>query len=200
VEIGCIVEGDGERDALPVLLRRVIRDFDPALDVRILRPYRLPKGQFRKQGALRDAIQLVVGQLTPPRALLVLIDADDDCPAVLGPGLLAWVQSARPDVPSAVVVANREYEAWFLAAAESLRGHRGLAGDLSPPPAPETISGAKEWLTRHMPTGQPYAPVRHQASFSAVMDLQLARQRAPSFDKLSRDIRRLMKELRAIKV
>ncbi len=31
-----------------------------------------------------------------------------------------------------MVLANREYEAWFLAVAPSLAGHRGLALDLAP--------------------------------------------------------------------
>jgi hypothetical protein len=48
-----------------------------------------------------------------------------------------------------------------------------------------------------MPSDGRYNPIRHQAAFSATMDLALARQRAPSFDKLCRDIRRLVDAMRA---
>lgn len=130
-----------------------------------------------------------------PGGVLVLVDADDDCPALLGPQLVSFAHRARPDIPISVVVANREYEAWFLASAESLRGHRGLAADLSPPADPEAVSGAKEWLRDRMSRAAPYQPTLHQASFSDAMDLALAR-RASSFDKLWRDIERLVGVLR----
>jgi Domain of unknown function (DUF4276) len=196
VEIGCIVEGDGEENAVPILLRRIIAEIDPALHVRVHRPFRRPKGQLTKQEQLTRAVDLMARQMTVPRAVLVLMDADDDCPAQLGPRLLGWAQSARHDGPIAVVVANREYESWFVAAADSLRGYRGLPDDLSPPGDPEAIAAAKEWLSRHMPRGEPYSPTAHQASFSHVMSLEEARQ-APSFDKLCREVRRLVQALRA---
>jgi hypothetical protein len=96
----------------------------------------------------------------------------------------------------AVALAKCEFEAWFLAAAESLQGHRGLRPDLKPPADPESVQDAKIWLTRHMQRGQPYSPTAHQASFSATMDLELARQRSSSFDKLCRDVRRLVDAMR----
>lgn len=196
MEIGCIIEGDGERDALPILLRRVIQAIDPAHYVQFPRPFRRPRGQLKRQHRITEAVDFVRRTLTPPCAILILLDADDDCPAELGPQILAWASAAHGGVPMSVVVANREYEAWFLAAAETLRGHRGLSQDLSSPPNPEGISGAKEWLALHMPRGQPYSPTPHQASFSALMDLEMARRRAPSFDKLCRDVRRLVDALR----
>ena len=123
-------------------------------------------------------------------AVLVLIDADDDCPAKLGPSLLRRLRGRLPDRPSAVVLAKREFEAWFLAAARSLRGCRGLAQDLGPPAHPEEIRGAKEWLARRM--GR-YRPTLDQPALAAVMDLEEAR-RAPSFDKLWRDLERIFGE------
>ncbi|HZO24818.1 MAG TPA: DUF4276 family protein [Chloroflexota bacterium] len=197
MELGCIIEGDGERDALPILLRRVIQEIDPALYVRVLRPIRRPRGQLNSQQQITEAVDLALRTLTPPCAVLILIDADDNCPAELGPRILGWARSGGSDLPIAVVLANREYEAWFLAAAESLRGLRGVQHDIVAPPDPETIAGAKEWLTERMSRRQSYKPTSHQASFSAVFDLELARRRAPSFDKLCRDVRRLMDAMRA---
>ena len=195
MHIACIVEGEGEKQALPVLLRRIIAEIDPSIYVQVTAHW-LPKDKQKQQTLLHNFIDLTVRRITRPGAILILLDADDDCPAELGPRLLSWARAARSDVPIAVTVANREYEAWFLASAESLRGHRGLAADFSPPADPEAIRGAKERLSEHMPAGEPYAPTVHQASFSQMIDPEAAR-RAPSFAKLCRDIRRLVAELQA---
>jgi hypothetical protein len=95
----------------------------------------------------------------------------------------------------AVVLAMKEYEAWFIAAAESLRGQCGLPPDLVGDPNPESIRGAKEWLSRHMPGNRRYAETTDQATLTSVFDMQAAR-RAGSFDKCYREIVRLLTALR----
>jgi hypothetical protein len=197
VEIACIVEGEGEEEALPLLLRRIIAETDPSLAwaIRMPAPIRRNRGFLTRQEQLSRVVDLAARQLSHPGSIFVLIDADDDCPASLGPDLLRWATAARSDTLISVVLAKAEYEAWFLAAAESMRCHRGLPVDLEPPPDPEGIRGAKEWLSRHMPAGRPYTPTSHQASFSEKMNLEQAR-RAPSFDKLCRDVRRLVEAMR----
>lgn len=131
----------------------------------------------------------------PRHAILILMDSDDDCPAEIGPELRRRACEARPDVPIAVVLANTEYEAWFLAAAESLANTRGLMAHLTAPPDPEAIRDAKGWLSAHMTMRErKYSPTQDQASFSAVMDLDLARRRSRSFQKLWQEVARLMTE------
>lgn len=115
------------------------------------------------------------------------------CPAQLGPLLLERVRSARRDIPSAVVLATHEFEAWFLAALESLRGTSGMLDTAVSPPNPEGIRGAKEWLTRHMSPRQRYSEVLHQPAFAAGLDMSAAK-RADSFEKLYRDVARLLVE------
>jgi len=194
VQIACIVEGKGEEQAPPVLIRRIIAELNPPIYPHVFTAVRWPKSRLVQQHHLVEAIGLAVQQAEYPSAVLVLLDADDHCPATLGPQLLGWARAARSDIPIAVTVANREYEAWFLASAESLRGHHGLATDFSPPVEPEAVRGAKERLSSGMP--RPYNPTRDQASFSQMIDLEAAR-RAPSFAKLCRDVRRLVEELQA---
>jgi hypothetical protein len=94
-----------------------------------------------------------------------------------------------------LVLANREYEAWFIAAAESLRGRRGLAADLTGNPDPEGIRGAKEWLSDRMPRNRPFNPIIDQPALTSVFDMQAAR-RVDSFDKCHREIVRLLTVLR----
>jgi hypothetical protein len=94
-----------------------------------------------------------------------LLDADDDCPRDLAADLKARCYVAHPDVLISIVIAKKEYEAWFLAAARSLAGKRGLREQLDAPDDPESVRGAKEWLTARMPSDQSYSPTRHQAAY-----------------------------------
>lgn len=65
------------------------------------------------------------------------------------------------------------------------------------PDNPETIRGAKEWLRRHMQTGETYSVTRDQPALAALFDLEQARQ-ADSFDKCYREIVRLLEELQTV--
>ena len=127
-------------------------------------------------------------------AIFILLDGDDDCPAQLGPELLSRALQARSDLPIAVVLAKYEFEAWFLAAAKSLRGQRGLKNNLQPPNNPEGIRGAKEWLSQRREGTGTYSPTVDQPGLTARFDLAQARH-ADSFDKCYRDIARLLNEL-----
>ena len=93
------------------------------------------------------------------------------------------------------MLAKHEFEAWFLAAAESLRGQRGLVDDIHAPNDPEAIRGAKEWLSQRMEDHRTYRETQDQPALAARFDIEQARQ-ADSFDKCYRDIARLLDELR----
>jgi hypothetical protein len=195
LRIGCVVEGHGEVESVPALIRRVGQELDPGLAITIPHPVRATKSKLLKAGELERAAQLAALNAGENGGLLILLDSDDDCPATLGPDLLARVRAARGDLPSAVVLAKTEFESWFLASAQSLRGCRGLPDDLEPPDQPEEIRGAKEWLSHHIPGGA-YAPTVDQASLMYALDFTLAR-RAASFDKCYREIVLLLEVLRA---
>ncbi|MGE5645530.1 MAG: DUF4276 family protein [Acidobacteriota bacterium] len=197
VQIGFVVEGHGETESVPCLLRRIAQAFDPSLEVVIPRPIRVTKSRLLQPGELERKAQMAALNTGNRGGILVVLDSDDDCPAQLGPQLLRRVRSARCDLPSAVVLAQKEFESWFIAAAESLRGKRGLPTDLESPEQPEQIAGAKEWLTKRIAHGRVYAPTVDQASLTSALDLKLAR-RAASFDKCYRDVIRLLEELRSL--
>lgn len=73
------------------------------------------------------------------------------------------------------------------------RRARGIDDGTLPPDAPEEIRDAKGWLTQHMALGRSYREVRDQAALTARMDLQQARLRAPSFDKMWRAVENLLR-------
>lgn len=196
--LGCVVEGHGDVEAVPVLLRRVLSEMDASLSPRIARPIRTPRYKLVKEEEIERAVTLAAAAAGNPCAVLVLVDAEDDCPATLAPRLLERARARLKHIPVAVVVVKFEFEAWFLAAAESLRGNRGLKRDLESPSDPEGVRGAKEWLERHMEEGRRYSETIDQAPLAAQMDLSLARRRSSSFDKLWRELDRLLREVSSL--
>lgn len=88
-----------------------------------------------------------------------------------------------PDLPCAVVMARREYEAWFLTAIESLQV------GASYPENPELKRDAKGALRGFLPT---YKPTTQQTALSARFDMGMAYRRASSFRKLVRELCRIL--------
>ncbi|MBI3687069.1 MAG: DUF4276 family protein [Actinobacteria bacterium] len=190
VTIATVVEGHGEVAALPVLLRRMAAEIAPTLWVEVPLPYRVGRQAVIRPGGLERVLGAVAEQAGA--GVVVLLDADDDCPATLGPELAQRARRARPDLPVAPILANREFEAWFLAAAPSLGGHRGLAADLDRPAEAERPRDCKGWLSAHRTDGRAYKPVSDQAALAAVFDLSMARAHSRSFDKLWRTLAELL--------
>jgi len=158
---------------------------------------RVAASRLRKDGELERQVERAAREMGTRGGILILVDCDWDggCPAREGPALLERARLARGDMLTSVVLARKEFEAWFIAAAESLRGECGLAQDLAADPSPENIRGAKEWLSRHMPQNRRYVETTDQAALTSVFDMQAAR-RADSFDKCYREIVRLLTVLK----
>jgi hypothetical protein len=123
-----VVEGDGDKAAAPLLLRRVLYkygryDIDVGQPVKAGNCSKLEK-EFEK--FLRHA-------QGKPRcgAILVLLDSDDDCPKDLAARLATRCNQAGVGKPVAVVCATREYEAWFLASLETIKGSAEISESAS---------------------------------------------------------------------
>ncbi|XXY46340.1 DUF4276 family protein [Sorangium sp. So ce269] len=181
----CIVEGKGEVAAIPNLCTRILRQH--LLDTAWMvdqEPIRRPRGKLvdaTVRGPLRrchaDELRRAVMLARQSRradAVLVLCDADDDCPATWGPDAARAIQVL---MPGDAVMAVREYETWLLLnfTEDELR----QAGA----PMPESKRGAKEVLRRLVPG---YLPTMHQLSETRRIDIALVRRRSDSLDKLVR--------------
>ena len=188
MRIVTIVEGHGEVEAVPILIRRIVASVAPGVVVDLPRPIRVKRNRLLRENELERTIELAARQASDNGRILILLDADDDCPAHLAPEILQRAVLARTDCRICVVLAKTEYEAWFLAAATSVAGRRGVRQDVTAPRDPEQIRDAKGWLSRQMTAGHSYRETLDQPALSAVFDLQSAR-RAPSFDKMWRDVR-----------
>jgi hypothetical protein len=177
-----IVEGHGEMEAVPVLLRRLLAEAQ-CFDVEVSQPMRRTQSQLRGEQSIQAAVRVAL--LQPDcRAILILFDCEDGCPVDIAAQVRAWARAAAGSVPCEVVVAHREYETWFLAALESLRGQRGIKPDAIAPAFPESRRDAKAWLEEFMPDGCAYSETQDQPALSARFDLAVAFGRNRSFRKL----------------
>jgi hypothetical protein len=188
-----IGEGHGEVPAVPILFRRVIAELNPGVAIEPARPIRRPRATLLKEGGLEDAVKLAVLAMGESGAILVLLDSEGDCPAELAPALLARAQNARPDKQISLVLAHQEFEAWFLAAASSLRGGHCLSEEIRDHDNPESVHGCKEWLEGWMPENRKYSETIDQPALAATFDLRLARK-AFSFDKFYREVEQICRQ------
>lgn len=177
-----IVEGHGQVSAVPVLLRR-LRDESRVFEVDVNRPLRRKRSELVLESGVRQSVRLALLQ-DRCGAILILFDADDDCPKELAPQVLKWACSEAGSIPVAVVVANREYEAWFLGALESLRGRRSISDIAVSPNQPETSRDAKGKLEEWMPRSTSYSETVDQVALSALFDMGAAHRTCRSFRKM----------------
>ncbi|MGF1547352.1 MAG: DUF4276 family protein [Thiotrichales bacterium] len=179
-----IVEGQGEVQALPALLHRLAQRVDPASTIRVNPPIRVKSGSFLNDAAyFQRQIALAAAKAAQSQGhVLILLDCDDACPATLGPDLLRRACAVRGNIKMRVILAYREYETWFLTAADSLRGRAGLLHELTAPTEPERHRDAKGWLSERM-THRRYDPIIHQLEFTRAFDIEQALANA-SFRRL----------------
>lgn len=78
--VASIVEGHGEVEAVPVLIRRVAGVVAPGLCLRVPRPIRVKRDEVLRPEKLGRAVELAARQAGRNGAIFLLIDADDDCP------------------------------------------------------------------------------------------------------------------------
>ena len=193
----CVVEGHGEADAVPVLCHRILKKLlHPPADWHIeAGTVRMPRSKLvdeRSPGPKRGpnvegldrALRMAGARDPAPHGILVICDADDDCPASWGGAFPTVLKSGTRAIPSEGVMASREFESWIL------WGHstpaRRRAGATAPESAPRDAKGAvKKLVPGSKPTVHPKACVR-------ALDLKLVWGRSDSFDKLVRSIASLV--------
>ena len=181
VTIASVVEGFGEVTAFPVLLRRLAQR--RGLSVVVTEPHRIGRPDMLIPARILAATRVQLARCRGHGGVLVLLDADDDCPmelhAIMQPALegLGLVQ---------VVAAKREYEAWFLAGFSSLSMHPLISPGSMTPADPERPRDAKGVFNTLL-NGK-YRETVHQAKFSAQLDLDEAESRSRSFRRLVRAV------------
>ena len=187
-----IVEGQGEEGALRPLIYNIVTSTNGLVYPNVMPPYRAHWGSVvNKTGELERYGEIVLREGGHTARLLVLLDADGYCPAELGPNLVQRLSTRFPQNRVSVCVADWKYESWFIASAESIADHVGAPIPVEVPENIEEIRAAKGWLEQHILGGR-YKETEHQAAFSTVMDVRIARQRSHSFNRFCHEVERLL--------
>lgn len=192
--IRSIVEGDGEVEAFPILLRR-LQDVAEVWNVEFAKPVKVSKGKILAKDD--EHIRRILHRTRNEGCdgIFVLLDSDGDCPVEIAMRLRQIVTTEISDVPTQIVIANQEYEAWFLAGIESLRGMRGVRSNAEPPQTPESFKGAKGQLEKRMELDSSYSETADQPAFSRQFSLDEAYHRSRSFRKLVKAFGDLMEAI-----
>jgi Domain of unknown function (DUF4276) len=198
LKIAPIVEGHGEVEAVPLLLRRILKEFHHGWRPAVLPPIRQPRDRLVRNinNTLVSAVRFAAEQLREsvlPEArslILILCDAEDSCALQLVTNMSTALALAAVSTPVVTIVAVPTYETWFAAAAASLTEFLDL-DPASIPVDPERLQIRKSWIEKRF-KGTRYSETVDQRRLTAAMDLKLCRRQSPSFDKLCRDISRVV--------
>ena len=163
-----VVEGDGDAAAFPGLLARILLKNHNRPDVLVAEG---KSGVVKANGrpSLVNKLDkfLQHAQNKPDcDAILVLLDADNDCPVILSQELSQRCEQVGAKCPVRIVCARRSYESWFLASLDTIKGKSiipdtaalsGDAEDISNPSIGLLPCCLRARLTKRQPIKQPLA-------------------------------------------
>ena len=117
--IATIVEGDGDVKAVPGLLRRILGERLLRYDIQATKS----KPAHGKPNLLKKFEQfLQYAVIDNCDAILVILDADEECPVSEARTLANRATALNLTVPVAIVYAKNEYETWFIASLSECTG------------------------------------------------------------------------------
>lgn len=188
-----IVEGAGDKYAVPDLVRNILWHCN-RYNIVVAQSV-VAKGKFRLWNQFEQNLQYALKK--GASAILVLVDADDNCPREEATNLAERADVLGLQIPIAVVCAKSEYETWFICSLGNEEGTRikeylGLPKELSTPDNPEDIRDAKGWLMGHMAQNQAYRETADQQPLTHFIEMELVRKRSRSFRRIWHAIEELV--------
>jgi Domain of unknown function (DUF4276) len=187
-----IVEGDGDMQAVPPLMRRVLNDVLFRSDVTVLRAQK--RGEWPR--VKRDFERVYRSARLEAAPILWVVDFDgEDCRDSSVERKWLGEQARRIDSSGRVEVVFmiQEYESLFLSEPRALRQtFPELRSDLAFPPNPEAIRNAKGWISTALPKGRAYKPTIDQARITARLDLDALRSTSESYRRFERAVQTLV--------
>ena len=184
-----IVEGPGDERALPVLLRNVFSELHSRFDLSF--PVVKSNGRQKLEREFGKFLQYAANR-PDCEGILVVLDADNDCPVEVASALKSKADSSGISHPIQIVCAHRSYESWFLASIETIRGTGGISDSASIEGRVEDIANPKAWLTDQMPRGRRYKETTDQPALSSRISIELAYANSRSFRQLCIAVKRLI--------
>ncbi|OWK35805.1 DUF4276 family protein [Fimbriiglobus ruber] len=196
-----IVEGQTEQGCVERLLNRVWYELlGQSEPLRVIEPFRGHRDDLVHTNELKltetvekASLKLMSKSRSDSQArrwVLILLDAENDCPKDLAPHLLAVARRTIPAaIPVSCVLAKKMLENWIVAGASTLAGVNGLPDPLPARDQFEDRSGVA-WLETQLRSrnrSRKYKKTDDAKRLVDKMDLQECRVNSPSFDKLCRE-------------
>jgi len=201
--ISLIVEGQTEVDCIERLLHRVWNEtLTFTFRLQVLPASRAARASLTHVDATALELKVEEARLKLDRYLgldstargciILLLDAEDECPAILGPRLTTALAGM---VPAAVLtccaLAKSMFENWIVAGAKTLGGVNGLPDVIPSRKDFENFNGAT-WLEkslRGVNNSRKYKKTEDAKVFVNKMDLAECCCNSPSFNRLVRKLR-----------
>ena len=192
-----IVEGEGEVKALPELLKKLRNSLSPDKQLyhHKKQPIRISRGKITqfKPDFINQLKAQNINSMRDNGWVLIVVDADDDCPVELARKIHNIASQHIPHGRISVVIPNKEYEAWFLASANSMANQNlpsehqsiALSGNLS------NVDNIKDAKGRITIDGKSYSETGHQEILTKMIDVNIAEKNSRSFRKLCKEWRRM---------
>ncbi len=202
--IAAIVEGQGEVDAVPALIRQWLTQNNLHARWQLVTEKAVcAKGQANLLAPLQPAFQRGVEYFVnaalraDPDFLLIVLDADDACrerarknEQPLGAHVLERARAVAGHKEIGVVIADREFEAWFLHHRTAVVPTCPAAQAWQPTREIEAIRDCKKVLEGWLGS---YAPTADQARLAKRLPLaEGAKSPSRSFQKLHKELSRLL--------
>ncbi len=177
-----VVEGDGDVKAVPTLVRRILHGHG-LYDVELLPAQK--RGDLSKvKGRFDDYFNAAL-KWSAPILWVMDFDCDDcECVAEASSKLYQKALQLRPEWPFKVVFIPKEFETLFLVEQIAARDVLGITTDFQFPDNPEQIRGAKEVLSKALPSGRSYKETVHQEKIAAQVDIDVLRDASSCFRHL----------------
>lgn len=198
------VEGQGDVDATPVLVSRLLRNLPEEhqgaifLDSRPLEVGAVRQLMGKEKGEWQRYLEIIKKTRSKLGAVLLLLDGDEKkkvedqlfCPVQVARTLAERARSTGAGrlFSVSVVFVRQEFESLLIAGYSSLPGCRP---NVALPPYPEEAPrGAKEWLADNLDGG--YKETQHQVMLTRAVDLDLIRTgKFRSFQRLEHAVQEL---------
>ena len=179
---------------MPSLLRRVLWDKLNRFEISVKRP----KVTHGKPNLIKHYERFIdYAALEGCDGIVVVVDADDECPKDLATGLASRAIRHGLRIPLVVVCPNPDFEIWFVGSlaedyGQSIRDRLQLPESVKGPEDLESVRKAKSWLNEHMPNHHAYKPTVHQNDLTHHIRLDLVYVQSRSFRRLCNAIKELI--------
>ena len=114
-----IVEGHGEVDAASNLIRRVLSEYLNESGFRVADPKRLKRNRITAD--LPRMLEYAAGE-PGCKAIIVIVDSDQECARDLAANIARVAAERNIALPVSIACPITEYEAWFIASIETIKG------------------------------------------------------------------------------